>query len=117
MAASGLPRPVGNQLANPRKEQRQGRVGNLDDLPAQVIGALALAALTWGLIERAPGGWGSAAEGGAFGACVAGALLVLRLEKMGRQPMLPLKLFASRTFPVLPAAPCSMPQDFSAACS
>ncbi len=68
------------------------------DLAAQAVGALALAAFTWALIERAPRGWGSPAVVAALAISVAGVALFIALEKRGRQPMLPLELFESRTF-------------------
>lgn len=53
----------------------------------KLIGAVALVALTWGLIERAPRGWGSAAVLGAFGAPVAGALTGrLKSVRLSRRP-------------------------------
>jgi MFS transporter, DHA2 family, methylenomycin A resistance protein len=68
------------------------------DLPAQLAGALALAAVTWGLIERGERGWSSApvlaALIGGFGALA----LFVWLEWKGRHPILPPTLFANRNF-------------------
>lgn len=68
------------------------------DLGAQAVGASALAAFTWALIERAPRGWASPAVIGALVASFVGAALFVAWEKRARQPMLPLHLFQSRTF-------------------
>jgi DHA2 family methylenomycin A resistance protein-like MFS transporter len=74
------------------------------DLVAQGVGALALAAFTWALIERAPRGWSSPAVVAALGVGGAGFALFLALEKWGRHPMLPLALFRHRTFSTTAAA-------------
>jgi len=68
------------------------------DLGAQAVGAFALAAFTWALIERAPRGWGSPAVMAALFASLAGVALFIALEKRGKSPMLPLALFENRTF-------------------
>jgi len=68
------------------------------DLGAQVIGAFALAASTWALIERVPRGWGSPAVLAAFAVSVASATLFIAWERRAKHPMLPLKLFESRAF-------------------
>ena len=68
------------------------------DLPAQVTGALALAALTWALIERSAFGWSSPRILLALAAAVGGILGFVFLERRSSNPILPLQLFANRTF-------------------
>jgi len=68
------------------------------DLPAQVIAAASLALFTWALIERPARGWGSPVILGAIAAAVAGLRAFLALERRARRPILPLELFANRTF-------------------
>ncbi|MFC9057714.1 MFS transporter [Streptomyces sp. NPDC057074] len=71
------------------------------DLPGQVAAVLALAGLTYALIESEPEGWGSAQVlGGLAVFVVAGAAFVLaerRPETAGHAPMLPLTMFRNRT--------------------
>ena len=68
------------------------------DLGAQAVGAFSLAAFTWALIERAPRGWGSPVVVAALLASAAAVALFVALEKRASHPMLPLRLFESRTF-------------------
>jgi DHA2 family methylenomycin A resistance protein-like MFS transporter len=71
------------------------------DLPGQLTAVIALAALTFGLIESTPRGWGSIEVIGSLVlALVAGAAFLLierREQRQGRVPMLPAGLFSSRT--------------------
>ncbi|MFJ8954983.1 MFS transporter [Streptomyces sp. NPDC102381] len=71
------------------------------DLPGQVSAVLALAGLTYGLIESEPEGWGSPQVLGGFAVfVVAGALFLLaerRKETETSAPMLPLAMFRNRT--------------------
>ncbi|MFI7141983.1 MFS transporter [Streptomyces massasporeus] len=71
------------------------------DLPGQISAVLALAGLTYALIESQPKGWGSPEVLGGFAVlAVAGALFVLverRKETATHAPMLPLEMFRNRT--------------------
>jgi MFS transporter, DHA2 family, methylenomycin A resistance protein len=68
------------------------------DLGAQAVGAFALAAFTWALIERAPRGWTSPAVLAALASSIACGVIFVAWERRARQPMLPLHLFENRTF-------------------
>jgi DHA2 family methylenomycin A resistance protein-like MFS transporter len=68
------------------------------DLPAQITGAFALAALTWALIERSAFGWSSPRILVALLAAAFGVLGFVFLERRSPNPILPLQLFANRTF-------------------
>ncbi len=67
------------------------------DVPGALTGVLWLAALTFGLIQ-----WGAHGLGaGVLASLVAAAVLLaafVRAERRGRQPMMPLAIFASRRF-------------------
>jgi DHA2 family methylenomycin A resistance protein-like MFS transporter len=73
------------------------------DLGAQLVGAFALAAFTWALIERAPRGWASPAVVAALLASALGGAAFVALEKRAAQPMLPLQLFENRAFSTIAA--------------
>lgn len=68
------------------------------DLPAQLTGALGLAAFTWALIERSALGWGSPRIHLALLLAVIGAVAFVYLERRSRDPILPLHLFSNPTF-------------------
>jgi len=68
------------------------------DLPAQLVAALSLGALTWSLVERAERGWGSPAVLLALAAGLGGLALFVRMERAAAQPMLPPRLFRNPTF-------------------
>jgi len=68
------------------------------DLPAQITGAVALALLTWALIERSAFGWSSPRIILALLAAAAGMMAFVHLERRSPNPILPLQLFANRTF-------------------
>jgi DHA2 family methylenomycin A resistance protein-like MFS transporter len=78
------------------------RAGRGIDLGGQVAAIVALAGLTYGLIQSAPLGWTAPSVLGAFAVAVlAGAAFVLierRDEVGGSSPMLPIALFRIRTF-------------------
>ena len=74
------------------------------DLAAQACGALGLAALTWGIIERTALGWGSPAIWLAFACAAVGIVAFVELERRSAAPMLPLHLFRDRTFATTSAA-------------
>lgn len=67
------------------------------DLAGQVTIILAIAALTFALIEGEPLGWRSSLILASFGIAILCAFLFLFLETRGRAPMLPLRLFTSAT--------------------
>ncbi|MFE3667179.1 MFS transporter [Streptomyces sp. NPDC059164] len=71
------------------------------DLPGQVAAVLALAGLTYALIESQPEGWGSPQVLGGFAVfVVAGALFLFaerREETETHAPMLPMSMFRNRT--------------------
>jgi len=68
------------------------------DLPAQIAGAFALALLTWALIERSAFGWSSPRILFALLAAAAAVYAFIHLERRSPSPILPLQLFANRTF-------------------
>jgi len=68
------------------------------DLPAQLTVASSLALFTWALIEHSSRGWGSPVIIGAFLLSLAGLRAFVFLEKRSERPILPLHLFANRTF-------------------
>ncbi len=68
------------------------------DLPGLATSALGLFALTYALIEGNTYGWGSGRIIGTFVVAVAALVAFVVLEKRQRAPMLPLELFANRTF-------------------
>jgi DHA2 family methylenomycin A resistance protein-like MFS transporter len=74
------------------------------DLPAQLTGAAALALFTWALIERSARGWGSPVILIALLAALAGLRAFVALERRNADPILPLVLFANRTFSATAAA-------------
>ncbi|WP_432120155.1 MFS transporter [Streptomyces sp. bgisy032] len=72
-----------------------GRARGRFDVLGAVLGALALALLTYALIEAGEGGavvWGSAVAG------VAAAVAFVLVERWRAEPMMPLDIFASRQF-------------------
>lgn len=72
------------------------------DLGGQVTAVIALAALTYGLIESGSVGWAAPRVVVALGAAVVSALAFLLIERRqtgpDASPMLPLRLFSSSTF-------------------
>jgi EmrB/QacA subfamily drug resistance transporter len=68
------------------------------DLPGLVTSALGLFALTYGLIEANTYGWTSARIVGAFVVAAVALSAFVVIERRGRDPMLPLELFRSRTY-------------------
>ncbi|WP_030987788.1 MFS transporter [Streptomyces sp. NRRL WC-3744] len=73
----------------------EGRRRTGFDVPGAVLGALALALVTYALTEARDGG--PAAVGAAVAGVVAGAVF-LRVERRSSDPMMPLSLFSSRQF-------------------
>lgn len=68
------------------------------DLPAQLTAAASLALFTWALIERPVRGWGSPVILLAIAVAAAGVRAFVVLERRSAHPILPLRLFADRTF-------------------
>ena len=83
---------VGARAVLTETPRRPGRF----DLPGAVCATLGVGALVFGIIESAESGWGS---GRVMGALVVGAALLTTLvlnEARAEQPIMPLRLFASR---------------------
>jgi MFS transporter, DHA2 family, methylenomycin A resistance protein len=74
------------------------------DLVAQLTAAGSLALLTWALIEKSARGWGSPVIVLAFATSIVGMVSFVFLEKRAENPILPLRLFQSRTFSSVSAA-------------
>jgi EmrB/QacA subfamily drug resistance transporter len=68
------------------------------DLPGAIAIALGLAALTFGFLRAPALGFGDWQVWGALAAGVALFMAFLVIEHVSRHPMMPLKLFANRTF-------------------
>jgi DHA2 family methylenomycin A resistance protein-like MFS transporter len=68
------------------------------DLLAQLTAVASLGLFTWALIERPARGWGSPVILLAIAAAVLGLRLFVHLEGRSARPILPLHLFANRTF-------------------
>ena len=68
------------------------------DLPGQATAIVALAGLTFAIVESRSLGWGSRAVLGALALAVAAGSAFLRVERRGRAPMLPLSILRSRRF-------------------
>jgi len=68
------------------------------DLLAQLTAAGSLALFTWALIERPVRGWGSPVISLAMAVGLAGLGVFVWLERRSADPILPMRLFADRTF-------------------
>jgi len=79
-------------------QRSQRSAGGGFDLLAQLTAAASLALLTWALIERPVRGWGSPVIVLAIAASLAGLRAFVSLERRSARPILPLRLFADRTF-------------------
>jgi DHA2 family methylenomycin A resistance protein-like MFS transporter len=73
--------------------------GRLDP-GGQVTAVLALAALTFAVIQSGTDGWLDARTLGPFGLSIAAGAAFIALERRARPPMLPLSIFGSRAFSV-----------------
>jgi MFS transporter, DHA2 family, methylenomycin A resistance protein len=73
------------------------REGGLD-VPGQLAGMLALAGLTFALIEAGPRGWGSLPVVAGFAVFAVALPTFLLIERRAPSPMLPLPLFRNPTF-------------------
>jgi DHA2 family methylenomycin A resistance protein-like MFS transporter len=74
------------------------------DLAGQVTAVVALASLTFALIESRALGWDSRPVLGGIALAVVAAVSFVAVERRGHAPMLPLKLFSSRAFSASTAA-------------
>ena len=74
------------------------------DLLAQGAGVASLALFTWALIERSSRGWQSPVIWAAVALAALGLRAFVVLERRGARPVLPLQLFANRTFSSTAAA-------------
>jgi len=68
------------------------------DLLPQLTAVASLALFTWALIERPLRGWSSPSILAAIAAAAVGVAAFVRLERRSESPVLPLHLFADRTF-------------------
>ncbi|WP_214326411.1 MFS transporter [Nonomuraea sediminis] len=68
------------------------------DVPGVVASGVVLGAGTFALIHGGEYGWGSVPIGVAVGVCVVGAGAFVVVERVAREPMVDLRLFASRGF-------------------
>ncbi len=90
-------------LALRRLEESHGPDGSLD-VPGLALASGGLLALTWGLVNGNGHGWGSA---GIVATLAAGVVLLAAFvawERRAAAPMLPMRLFADRTFSAANAA-------------
>jgi DHA2 family methylenomycin A resistance protein-like MFS transporter len=85
-------------LAARRVPADRGRRDGGLDLPGQLAAMLALAALTFALIEAGPRGWTSPPVVAGFAAFAAALPAFLLIERRAPSPMLPLRLFRNSTF-------------------
>ena len=74
------------------------------DWTGQICAVLALAALTYAVIEGGKQGYGSAPILAAFMAAIAASAAFLAAQALGRHPIVPLEMFRSRTAAILLAA-------------
>lgn len=93
---------LGMALRFVRASPRSG--GGGFDLPAQLTAAGSLALFTWALIERPARGWSSPVILLAVAASLVGIRAFVWLERRSARPILPLQLFADRTFAATAAA-------------
>ncbi len=68
------------------------------DPPGQALGILSLTLLTLGVIEGGSAGWSAVQTLAPLAAAAVALVLFVARERRARHPMLPLSLFASRTF-------------------
>jgi MFS family permease len=79
-------------------ESRDAEAERHIDLPGAAIAAVFLAGLTFALIEGSHLGWTSPAILAGFAAGALGFVAFILAERRSRQPMVPLSIFANRTF-------------------
>ena len=68
------------------------------DLPGMVLAASAALGIVWGLIRGCVAGWSSAEVIAAFAAGTLLAVAFVARERVAAQPMMPMRMFASRAF-------------------
>jgi EmrB/QacA subfamily drug resistance transporter len=90
----GIVALVGSRL---RLADSRGPASRLD-LPALVLVAAGVGALTWGLVQAGQVGWGSAQALAALFAGAAAIAAFLAWERRAAEPMIPLGLFRSSRF-------------------
>ena len=78
-------------------ETRNRSAGPLD-LPGAMLATLSLGLLVYGLIEAPSLGWSDARVWGSIASGLAGLTAFAAVETRSRHPMVPLRLFANRTF-------------------
>lgn len=79
-------------------ESRDEEVGQRLDYPGAALATVGLGALVYGLVESSNRGIGDALVLGALAVGVAALVLFVVVEARSRHPMMPLRLFRSRTF-------------------
>jgi EmrB/QacA subfamily drug resistance transporter len=84
-------------LARRKIDESRGRPARLDAGGVVLVTAAALG-LVWGLVRGNTAGWGSAEVLGALAAGVAATAAFVAWERRTPEPMLPLRLFRSRSF-------------------
>jgi DHA2 family methylenomycin A resistance protein-like MFS transporter len=104
MFAINLPFAVAVAVLVLTVEETPRRASRGLDVPGQVTAVLALASLTFALIESRSLGWGSPAVVGALAVSIAAGLTFVAVEHRSATPMLPLSLFRSPTFSASAAA-------------
>ncbi len=85
---------VAESRAQDEERERERRL----DIPGLIASAVALFALTYGLIEGNDRGWTSPPIVAAFAVAALATAAFLAVESRGRQPMVPLPVFRSRVF-------------------
>ena len=97
LLAERADRPGGDP-AGPRKiDESRGRAARLDAGGVVLVTAAALG-LVWGLVRGNTAGWGSAEVLGALAVGVAATVGFVAWERRTPEPMLPMRLFRSRSF-------------------
>lgn len=81
-------------------ESRDPTVGGRLDLPGAALAVVALAGVSYGLIEGPPRGWTSPSVIAMLAAGAGAAVAFVVVERMALAPMLPLALFRTRQFAV-----------------
>jgi EmrB/QacA subfamily drug resistance transporter len=81
-------------------DSRRAEAGQGFDLPGAVLGTAGLLALVYGMIRTAAAGWGSAEVLGLFGAAIALLGAFVFVESRASDPLVPLKLFRTRSMSV-----------------
>jgi EmrB/QacA subfamily drug resistance transporter len=80
-----------------RMTESRGPAARLD-LPGLFLGAAGVFGIVWGLVRANSAGWGSAEVASMLAAGTLATIAFLVWEARANEPMLPLRLFADRTF-------------------